>query len=435
MSQEYNNRRLDELAWEKTIQIIPDGVMTKSKMPNKHVQPLYPLYIDRAEGAYLYSRNKKYIDYPCALGSVLLGYHYPEVDQAIIKQLTRGCIYSLPSKLETKLAEKIIELIPCAEMVQFLKTGSEATAAAVKIARAATGKEGIVCCGYHGWHDWYGITTDNKKGIPKSYSKLAGQVNYGDREMVTDMFSLSNMVEKEVAAIILEPYIYEGDKEFLEWVIEFAHNNEALVIFDEVVTGFRTKGFSAQKMFGVTPDLACFGKAMANGLPISVVCGKKQYMNELKSLTPKGNAKDFCFVSSTFGGDTLSIAAALATIAVLEREPVIDHIWDMGQKLIDGVKEFTADIKGADIKGYPCRTFFDLPTDAHKSLLWQECIKQNVLLGYAQFISYSHTDTEIYWTLDVLEEAFKVLKKYWDEPNLGLDKGVIPASATFRHRR
>ncbi len=436
MDNTYKNRRLDELAWEKTIQLIPDGVQTKSKMPSKHVQPLYPLYIDRAEGAYLYSRNRKYIDYPCALGAILLGYHYHEVDQAVIKQLARGVIYSLPSRLETKLAEKIVELIPCAEMVQFLKTGSEATSAAVKIARAATGREGIIYCGYMGWADSYTITTENRKGIPKSYRKLAGQVNYGDKEKISEMFSLANVVEKEIAAIILEPYIYEGDKEFLQWVVDFAHRNEALVIFDEIVTGFRTKEFSAQKMFGVTPDLATFGKCMANGFPISLVCGQRRYMSELKSITPKGNRiENFCFVSSTFGADLVGIAAALATIKVLEREPVIEHIWDIGQKFIDGVKEFTADMPHADIKGFPCRTYFDLPTDIHKSLLWQECIKQDVLFGYAQFINYSHGDTELYKTLDVLEEAFKTLRKYWDEPQLGLDEGVIPATATFRHRR
>ncbi len=409
------------VTWERTLKVFPDGVQTLSKMPSKHVDGVYPKYIDRGNGAYVYAGNKEYIDYPCGLGSILLGYNYQEVNDAITKQLGRGILFSLPNKLETVLAEKICELIPCAEKVRFLKTGSEATTAAVKIARAATGREGVITIGYSGWHDWYAITTQKKKGIPKALINLSGQCKWGDREQLAEMFSLSGVVHKEIAAVIIEPYIYEEPGDYLAWLIQFAHTNGALVIFDEGVTGFRSKGYSAQKMFGVTPDLACFGKAMANGMPISFVCGKNEYMKELEG---------DCFVSSTFGGELLSIAAALATIKVLEKENVIDHIWEMGQKLKDGFNNLVAGVKGAQCMGYPCRTYFNLPTDAHKGLLWQECIKRGILFGYAQFVNFSHKQVEIDFTLDALSESVEILKKHWDEPALALE-GKCPVQ-TFR---
>lgn len=413
------------VTWENTIEVIPDGVQTMSKMPARHVTPLYPVYIDKGKGCHVWAGDKEYIDYPCGLGSILLGYADDRVNNAVKKQLDNGTIFSLPNRLETVLAEKLVELIPCAEQVRFLKTGTEATMAAIKIARAATGREGIICMGYHGWHDTYGITTDKKKGIPISYSKLSGQCKYGDRDMVMEMFSLSNVVQREIAAIILEPYIYDANEEFLKWLLDFAHDNGALVIFDEIVTGFRTKGFSAQAMFDVTPDLACFGKAMANGIPISVVCGKTKYMAEIQG---------DCFVSSTFGGDLLGISAALETIKILETESVIEHIWAMGKRLRDGFNEIAKDLPDTKLVGLPCRTFFEVPSDEHRTLLWQECIKQGVFFGYAQFINYSHTEKDIDRTLEVLEEACKVLKDNWGEPNKAFDEGVVVASETVRHR-
>ena len=413
------------VTWEKTLEAIPDGVQTMSKMPARHVAPIYPTYIDKGKGSHVWSGDKEYIDYPCALGPILLGYADERVNNAVKKRLDSGNVFSLPHRLETVLAEKLIKLIPCAEQVRLLKTGTETTMAAIKIARAATGREGIICCGYHGWHGTYGITTDKKKGIPKSYSKLSGQVTYGDKDAMREMFSLSNVVQKEIAAVIMEPYVYDADEEYVKWVIDFAHDNGALVIFDEVVTGFRTKGFSAQAMYGVVPDLTCFGKAMGNGIPISVVCGKAKYMAEIQG---------DCFVSSTFGGDLLGIAAAIETIDILEKEPVIDHIWAMGTKLKDGFNEMAEDLAPIKLIGLPCRTFFIMPSEMHRTLFWQECIKRGVLLGYAQFINYSHSEEDIDRTLEVFKEALDVLRKNWGEPNKAFDENVVVASATVRHR-
>lgn len=413
------------VTWEQTLRVIPDGVQTMSKMPARHVSPLYPTYIDVGKGSHVWAGDKEYIDYPCGLGSILLGYADKRVNTAVKAQIDKGTIFSLPHKLETVLARKLVEIIPCAEQVRFLKTGTEATMAAIKIARAATGREGILCMGYHGWHDCYGITTDKKKGIPLSNSKLSGQSKYGDRDMVIEMFSLSNVIQRQVAAIIMEPYVYDADEEFVKWVIDFAHDNGALVIFDEVVTGFRTKELSAQAMFGVVPDLTCVGKAMANGYPISAVCGKTKYMAEIQG---------DCFVSSTFGGDLVGISAALETIKILQAEPVVDHIWNMGTRLKDGFNKISEDMPDTKLIGLPCRTFFELPSALHRTLLWQECIKRGVFFGYAQFINYSHTEKDIDKTLEVLDEACKVLRDNWGEPNKAFDEGVAVASATVRHR-
>jgi glutamate-1-semialdehyde aminotransferase len=409
------NSSLKSEDWQQTCKVIPNGVQTLSKMPSKHVDGVYPHYLERGLGARVYGTDgNDWVDYPCALGAVLLGYNYPPVSEAIKRQVDKGLIFSLPNKLETQLAEKICELIPSAEMCRFLKTGSEATSAAVRMARAYTGRSHVICCGYHGWHDWYNATTPKRKGV---VGTSCTQAKYNNLASFQGVFNLHS---GNVAAVIIEPYVLEEPKDgFLEKLREMCDKYGALLIFDEVVTGFRTKGFSAQKMFGVTPDLTCLGKAMANGMPISVVCGRREVMVELEG---------DCFVSSTFGGELASIAAALATIGVLEREPVIDSIWDYGQRL--KVEFNRLWIGNAECIGYPPRTFFNFPTEAHKSLFWQECLKQGVLFGYAQFINYSHQAGELNDTLSAMKYAADVVKSNWTDPLKALEGK--PAEQTFR---
>ena len=388
-------------------------------MPSKFVRGCYPIYLERAWGSCVFDGyGNRYIDYPCGLGAITLGYNYPDVNEAIIRQLQDGAIYTLPSELETILAKQLNKLIPSCEMARFLKTGSEATHAAIKIARAYTNREHIAYCGYHGWHSWYSAATPKNKGVLKREKAVIHKFEYNDLESLETILK-----EHKVAGVILEPYILEEPKNgFLRKLINLSHKYGALVIFDEVVTGFRTLDFSAQKMFRVRPDLSTFGKGMANGLPISFVCGKTEVMKQLEG---------DCFVSSTFGGELLSISAALATIKVLKREKAIEHIWNLGSYLRDGFNEMAKHI-GIEAKciGYPNRTFFIFPTETHKSLFWQECIKRGVLFGYAQFITYSHKEGEIFYTLEVIKEALDIVAKYWKNPLKGL-RGV-PAQETFR---
>jgi glutamate-1-semialdehyde aminotransferase len=391
--------------WKETLKYISSGVQTLSKQPDKFVFGQYPIYLERGQGAYVYDEHdSKFIDYPLGLGAILLGHSYPDIKQAIAYQLDRGTLFTLPSFLETELAKKLNKLIPCAEKVRFLKTGSEADSAAIKIGRAYTGKDHIAYCGYHGWHDWYTVDTQKNLGIPKEQKNLIHKFEYNNIESLVDI--LKNY---DVGVVILEPYIYDLPQNmFLHQLVGAAHKYGAIVVFDEVVTGFRTKDFSAQKYFKVTPDLSCFGKAMANGLPISVVCGKKEIMKVLEG---------DCFVSSTFGGELLSIVSTLATIKVLEDEKAIDSIWNYGTMLKDGYNDIASDLElDTSSVGCPSRTMYKFPSGDHKSLFWQECIKRGVLFGYAQFISYSHREEEILYTLDVVKEALKVVKKNWKNP-------------------
>jgi len=409
--------------WQRTCKVIPSGVQTLSKMPSKHVDGVYPLYIQRGSGAHIYDEaGNSWVDYPLSLGACLLGHGSEVVGAAVSRQMEEGVLFPLPHKKETELAEKIVELIPSAEMCRFLKTGSEATSAAVRIARAYTGRRGILCCGYHGWHDWYNATTPKNKGTltENHVHKSVAQCKYNNLNSFRGAFNLRS---GDVAAVIIEPYILEEPKDgFLEKLRELCDKHGSLLIFDEVVTGFRTKGFSAQKMFGVTPDLTCLGKAMANGMPISVVCGRREVMVALEG---------DCFVSSTFGGELASIAAALATIKVLQTQPVIDHIWEMGEKLKwEFNRLWASDHEEVKCIGYPPRTFFKFPTEAHKSLFWQECLRMGVFFGYAQFVSYAHDHGALNTTIQAMKYAADVVKSNWADPAKALNGKC--AEQTFR---
>jgi glutamate-1-semialdehyde 2,1-aminomutase/spore coat polysaccharide biosynthesis protein SpsF len=258
------------------------------------------------------------------------------------------------------------------------------------------------------------------KGVPKQF---VVKCEYNDIETVIKEFEYG-----KVAAVIMEPYILEEPKEqYLTKIQKLCHRHNTVLIFDEIITGFRTPEWSAQKYYNVIPDLTCLGKAMGNGLPIACVCGKRKIMEVLK---------EDCFVSSTFGGELLSIAAALATIKFMEEQTVLQHIWEQGNRLISSFKQIVGDLSisnGVDIVGLPPRTYFKFPTNAHKSLFWQECLKQGILLGHSQFISYAHKQTEIDVTLRAMRHALYVMRKYGERPADGLEGEVL--KETFRYEK
>jgi len=402
--------------WDRTEHLIPDGVQTLSKMPSKHIDGVYPKYLDRGKGACVWAGDKEYIDYPCGLGTNLLGYAYPSVVEAVAEAVRNGHLLSLPHKKETELAELVTDMIPSAEMVRFLKTGSEATSAAVKIARAYTGREAVVCVGYHGWHDWYSFTTEKNLGVPKQKVR---QVPYGDFEAIKTAFP-----NPKIAAVIMEPYIYSVDTQYLKKVRRYCDAQKAVLIFDEVVTGFRTLKYSAQAYYDVMPDLTCLGKAMANGVPISCVCGKRDLMNVLT---------EDCFVSSTYGGDLIGINAAIATLTELKTRTVMQHIWNIGERFQSHFNMISrAEGYGDQITclGMPPRSYFKFPAPEHKSLFWQECLKKGVLFGHAQFISYSHNVPELDKTIIAMRHGMKMVRKYYEAPEKALEGNV--ATETLR---
>lgn len=387
--------------------LIPSCSQTFSKGYTQFSFKVSPVFIETAKDCRVWDVDgNEYIDYSMALGSITLGYAYPGVNDAISEQLNKGIVYSLPHPLEVKLSQFLVDIIPCAEMVRFAKNGSDVTTGAVRAARAYTGRDKIISCGYHGWHDWYIGTTTRNKGIPKAVQELTLTFEYNNIESLKKLFDENR---GEIAAVILEPVgVVAPEKGFLEEVKELTHKNGALLIFDEIVTGFRLSEGGAQEYFGVVPDLACYGKGMANGMPVSAVVGTREVMKIF----------DEIFFSFTFGGETISLAASIATINEMKVKGVIEHLWKMGRKLQDGFNALA--VKHGlntvtECIGFPPRTVITFK-DTHgqeslelKTLFQQEAIKRGVLFSGAQNMCYSHTDTNIERTLEVYDESLGIL--------------------------
>jgi glutamate-1-semialdehyde-2,1-aminomutase len=309
--------------WKHAEDIIMNGTQLYSKMASVGVKGVSPIFFVKADGVYAWDyEGKKYIDYTMGLGPCFVGYNNPKVKKAIKKQLEIGSLFSLPNPLEIKAAETLIDIVPCAEMVRFLKTGSEATQAAIRIARAYTGREKIIKGHYHGWHEWCLADSTKSGGIPHVYKDTVFEVKYNDFDAVKKLFEQH---KNEIACVIIEPIETELPKDnYLQKLRDITEQNGALLIYDEVVTGFRFALGGAQEYFGVTPDIAVFGKAMGGGLPLSAVAGKKEIMQKVK---------DKIFVSSTFGGELLSLAAFIAVVDILKTESVYERIFAIGNRI------------------------------------------------------------------------------------------------------
>jgi glutamate-1-semialdehyde 2,1-aminomutase len=406
--------------WDRAKAVIPGGTMTMSKAVEKYVKGVYPVNVVRAHGCIIEgSDGNNYVDYISALGPIILGYNHPTVTRKVTEAIQDGGpIFSLPHSSEAGLAEMMANFYPSAEMSRFFKTGSDALSAAVRVARAFTGKDKVLVCGYHGWHEWYTITTDKPAGIPKNLGENVGTFAYNDLESLRAHFKAD-----DIAAVILEPVVYDAPKDdFLNEVIRIAHEHDALVVFDEVVTGFRFGLSGAAGYFQAMPDLACFSKAMGNGYPIAALCGKRDIMRTFER-------PDF-LVSGTFNGDTVAIAAAQATLYVLRDNDglAIRKTWAAGERL----KQVFNDLSGllgieASARGFAPRTDFVFPTMEHKALFWQECVKKGVLFGYANFVNASHHTGIVESTCNVMETSLRVVKEHWADPKAALE-GEVPQS-------
>jgi glutamate-1-semialdehyde 2,1-aminomutase len=297
-------------------ELVPGGSQTMSKGPGVFPGD-YPSFLASGTGAQVEDVDGKiYTDWICGLGTNGLGMSHPMVNSAAIFQIDAGTAFSLPTPLEFQVAEQLVDLIPCAEMVRFTKTGSEACAGAVRIARVATGRNVIVVCGYHGWHDWYAATRPVHPGVPAQLEKLVRSFRYNDTT------SLHSVLDNSVAAVIMEPVLHEKPEPgFLAEVARLTSQNGSVLIFDENVTGFRADLRGAQTLYGVTPDLAIFGKAMANGFPLAAVVGHKNLMEGSQ------------YISGTFGGEAVSLAAALETIKIYRATGCIAKMHAVGALL------------------------------------------------------------------------------------------------------
>ena len=396
--------------------IIPGLSQTFSKAPYSYVEGVYPTYLTKGKGSHVFDvDNNEYIDYVLSLGPIILGYNYSKVDNAIKKQLQNGISFSIPHVLELEVSQKLKSIIPNADMVRFAKTGSDACTAAVRCARAFTKREKIAYCGTGGvWHDWFTILTSRNEGIPKSLKKMIRKFSYNDIE------SLKIIVEDwkdDLAAIYIEPITLEYPKNnFLQKVKKIAKDNGSVLIFDEVVTGFRYALGGAQEYLNVTADISTFGKGMANGMPMAAITGKQKIMEKFSDI----------FYSTTYGGEALSLAACSAVINEMSEKPVLKHISKLSKNLYSEfnkiAKELDVNIKieGTDIRSVI--NYYDKqnrPSLILKSLFYQETIKNGILFGPgAVLLSYSHTQNDIKKTLEVCENAMKHMKKIENSKNL-----------------
>jgi glutamate-1-semialdehyde 2,1-aminomutase len=344
--------------------------------------------------------KNSFIDFISGLCPVILGYCDKDVDKAVIDQISQGNIFSLPTELEIEVAELLNHYIPCAEMVRFGLNGSDATTGAVRLARAYTDRDHIACCGYHGWHDWYIGTTDRKYGVPEPVRELTHVFKYNDLKSLQEIFDKHY---NQIACVIMEPMSSEWPSEnFLEGIKELCEKNYSILIFDEIITGFRWSMGGAQKYFNVIPDLACFGKAMSNGYPLSAIVGKKDIMKMMEKI----------HYSFTYGGTCIGLAAAKATITKLDAEKVAEYINRMGNLLLLGLNAIINNHKSeVKIIGHPARTIIKFPRPLNKWIFLQEMFSRGILIQDAHNLTYSHCGNDLMKLLQAYDEIIPILDK------------------------
>lgn len=414
--------------------LIPGCTQTGSKGPTQWVGGVAPTHLERGSGSHVWDVDgNEYLDYTMALGPITLGFDYPAVVDAVEDQLADGTMFSMPHPLHVEVAQQLVDVVPCAEMVRFGKNGNDATTLAAKLARAYTGKNVIASQGYHGWPDvWMGHTGMNR-GIPDPVGEFTESFSYNDLESLEQIFADN---PDDVAAVVTTPANLEApEDEFLERARDLAHEHGALFVLDEILTGFRFSLGGAQKYFGVTPDLACFGKGMANGYPISALVGRADVMQTIDD--------DDFYYSMTYAGETLSLAATKATIETIRSEPVIETIHERGGQLLEGYNDLVAThgLEGqTEAVGFPPRflvQFFDADGDADelaKSLFMQECMDRGVLFSGTHLPCYSHTDEDVEYTLDVYDAALGALADAIEDDAVGDRLRGDPVGATLRQR-
>lgn len=398
----------------KAYDIIPGGSQTNSKRPQAFAYGAYPIYAERAYGCRIEDIDgNTYIDLVGAFGPIILGYDYPAVEQAIIAQLRKGIITGLLYPVEYEVAKLLVDMIPSAEMVRFFKGGGEATSAAARIVRAYTGKEVLLNCGYRGWPDVW-TATRNDGGIPKALEKTTISFPFDD---LPALEQLLDQYEGQVAAVFIDVLYGEMQPGYLQAVQDLAHRHGALFCMDEVVTGFRAALGGAQEYFGVTPDVTVFAKAIANGMPLSAVVGRRDVMKVAEKL----------IMTITYGGEALSLAAAVATLNELRDKQVPDYLWRMGHLLADGLNE-AAEETGIPfvchgMAPFSAMRFDDVDSDQNR-LVWtyflQEMAARGVLMrrGGCNMLSYSHTEEDIATVVAAAGHVFSELAPMWKTDEL-----------------
>ncbi|MCZ7611223.1 MAG: aminotransferase class III-fold pyridoxal phosphate-dependent enzyme [Ignavibacterium sp.] len=414
--------------YKTALDLIPAQTQTLAKGTGQNIKGVAPKFLQKGKGAHVWDVDgNEYIDYTMGVGPLSLGYAYDKVDEAIKEQLKEGITFSMPHPLEVEVAELIHRVVPNAESIRYSRGGADVVSGAVRVSRAYTGKNKVLCCGYHGWHDWYISVTDRNKGIPQSIQDLTFTFNYNNIQSVIDS------IDDDTACVILEPFVFEEPKDnFLQKLRDVCTKNGIVLVFDEMWTGFRISLGGAQEYFGIKADLACFSKAIANGMPLSVLTGKKEIMSLLD--------KDVFFFN-TFGGETLSLAAAKATVNEMIEKNVQTYLAKQGNKLKAGYNSIAEKLglNYTKCSGYDCRTIITFDTEKSgcnplemKSLVQQEMIKRGILWSGFHNISFSHSDDDINYTLKVYEDVLPILKTAVEEKRVKQYLKGEPVEPVFR---
>lgn len=403
--------------FEEAKTLVPGGVLGARK-PADFIEGEYPIFLEYGKGCRLTDVDgNEFIDFLCGYGPIILGYREDEVDDAVIRQIKdKGFCFSLTQPYQNQLAKKLNELIPSSELSIFLKTGSDATTASIRIARAFTNRVKVMRCGYHGWHDW---CVEMKGGIPQKFYEDVHEFRYNS------LGELEELMEKfgdQTAAIIMTPFGHPLHQKmqtpapgFLEGVRAIADKYGSVLIFDEVRTCFRLRMGGAQELYGVTPDLTVLGKGMANGYAISVVTGKTDVMMA---------AAHKLFISSTFFPNSDGYIAALKTIEILEREKVLDNIWEKGTRLLAKLQAIIDrhDI-GAELTGVAPMFFITFKKDdadtqkAKRDDFYTQLIRRGFFFTphHHAYISYRHSENDLALTADAIDESLAFVKRKYQK--------------------
>ena len=409
-------------------ELIPGWTQLISRRASQYAFGVSPIYARSAKGSrFIDLDGTEYIDWGNAVGAVILGHADDVVDSAVKSQIDRGSIYTLSSPLEISVAEELIDTIPSAEMVRYTKGGGEACAVAVRIARGSAGRDKILFCGYHGWHDWYQAANYHVDpesgeypfagiepiGVPKALADTVAPFAYGDLD---DLENLLEANRGEVAAIMMEPLRSELPAPgYLEGVQTLARKHDAILIFDEVSCGWRLSIGGAQKYLGVTPDMTVVAKAMSNGYPMGAVVGSREVMEPASRM----------FVSSSYWSDNIGLVAALTTIRELKRRDSETRFQEIGEKLRAGLTDaLTASgLTGActGLQTHPALTI-ELADETLRrkvnTLFVQEMAKRRIHCSTSFNLTLAHNDTDIQQTTEAATEALRVIKRGLDASNV-----------------
>ncbi|MBT4610425.1 MAG: aminotransferase class III-fold pyridoxal phosphate-dependent enzyme [Gemmatimonadetes bacterium] len=390
------SKRSVEKSWElheRAIKVVPMATQTHSKAPRQALREVEPCFLVRGDGCRVWDVDgNEYIDFRNGLGPVSLGYAYPSVNEAVARQLQDGVVFSYSHPLEVEIAERLVDIIPCAERVRFLKTGGEAMAATHRLARGFTGRDHILTCGYHGWVNSMG------KGVPTPTKSTYTALPWGNIDAFQTAIDAQGADNIAAISVACDYAGVEQGHQFLPALRTMCDRIGAVLIFDEIVMGFRLRRAGAQEYFGVTPDLAVFAKGISNGVPLSTYLGRADIMDAVEKVV----------ISSTFGGDTLGLAAAGAVLDIYEQEDVIGELWARGEQLHTGFAAL-AESQGveANFAGLPPVGMLQLPDGVDRLQFEGACLNRGVITFSVYYPSYSHSEADIDEALGAMGAALQ----------------------------